>query len=323
MQRLADSIGKLELSDEQKPKADAILRDLREQADDIRAAVIAGDEMARERAGEAVLDARQRLSQILTPDQQRQLREMMRPAPGETPGAGPGPGRGGPDDMRDGGPPRRREPQRRRGAAGDDDGMMGSGGPAAKPDKPAADAPVVPERPMPEVGATAPDFDLKKLDGPNARASAYQGRVLVLVFGSYSSPSFRQRAAALEQLKKELGPRGAQFLVVYTREAHPGGEWDVERNKDEGISVPAHPDLDARQRQAERAVKELKLSVPVAVDDMNDTALAAYGGATNGAVVIGRDGNVAARQRWFEPHTLRRHIEQALKPAAAATRPAA
>jgi hypothetical protein len=62
--------------------------------------------------------------------------------------------------------------------------------------------------------------------------------------------------------------------------------------------------------------------VPVALDDMNDTALTAYGGAVNGAVVIGRDGRVAARQRWFDPHTLRRHIEQATKPAAA-TRPAA
>ena len=48
------------------------------------------------------------------------------------------------------------------------------------------------------------------------------------------------------------------------------------------------------------------------VDTLDDTVAKAYGLTPNGAVVIGRDGKVAARQRWFEPVALRQMIDAAV-----------
>jgi Spy/CpxP family protein refolding chaperone len=317
-ERLAEVVRDLDLSPEQEDRARAVLDDLKRQGDEIRAAIRSGDEMAREQAGAMLLDARQKLGQILTPEQQRRFRERMREPRG---GGDGGPPMMGPDEMTGDRPGRPGRPRNRRGDAGD--GMMEMDKPAGG-DRPAgASASPAPETPMPEVGAPAPAFDLKTLDGRVVRPSSFKGRVLVLVFGSYSSPSFRQRAAALEQLRKDYAGRGVQFLVVYTTEAHPAGEWDVERNKDDGVAVTAHADADARAAQAERARDALKLTVPFATDGMADEAFAAYGRAPNGAVLIGRDGTVVARQRWFDPGALRRHIDQAVKTPIATTRPGA
>jgi hypothetical protein len=151
------------------------------------------------------------------------------------------------------------------------------------------------------------------------RLSAFEGQPLVLVFGSYSSPSFRQRAAGIEKLKKELGQR-VQVMVIYTKEAHPKGEWEVERNRDSDIEIEQHKDLDAREEMALKARAELKLTVPILIDTMDNATAKTYGLGPNGAVVIGRDLKVVARQQWFDPYTLRRHIDAAARPA---TQPAA
>ncbi len=134
----------------------------------------------------------------------------------------------------------------------------------------------------------------------------------MIIFGSYSSPSFRQRAAALESLAKQFGSR-AQFLIVYTKEAHPAGEWDVDRNKDAGIAVEAHKDAAARAARADKTQGALGLTIPIAPDTMDDAVSAAFGGFPNSAVVLSRDGIIVARQQWVDPGGLERRIEQALK----------
>jgi hypothetical protein len=134
----------------------------------------------------------------------------------------------------------------------------------------------------------------------------------VIVFGSYSSPSFRQRAAGIEALARQFGSR-AQFLIVYTKEANPTGQEDVQRNKEEGISVEPHKDAAARLAQAEKAKSELGLTIPIAPDAMDDAVATSFGGFPNGAVVLSRDGVVVARQQWLDPDGLERRIEQALK----------
>jgi hypothetical protein len=186
--------------------------------------------------------------------------------------------------------------------------------------KPAAPT-EAPETPAgPAIGDPAPDFTLTKPDGAQVSLASMKGRVVVLVFGSYSAPTFRNRAAALEKLKSELGAR-ANFFIVYTREAHPTGEWEVARNKEDGISVEQARTLDARKAAANTAKEKLKLTTPILLDTIgNDTAVA-YGAGINSAYVIGRDGTVVARQQWFEPLALRRAIENAAN-AKPATRPA-
>ena len=163
----------------------------------------------------------------------------------------------------------------------------------------------------PRVGDAAPDFSLTRLGGRRVSLGDFEHKVLVLIFGSYSCPTFRGHAAGLEALRDDVGYR-ANFLVVYTREAYPAGEWDVPRNAADGVSVPAHADAAARAAAARLARSRLGLKVDVAPDGMDDAVTEAYGGFPNAAVVVGRDGTVVARQRWLDPSGLRRPIDEAI-----------
>jgi len=162
------------------------------------------------------------------------------------------------------------------------------------------------------VGSVVPEFELKTVDGKPFKSSVLKNRVYVLVFGSYSCPSFRHRAAGLEKLRKELGGR-ATVLVVYTKEAHPIDEWDAARNKDEGVQVEQPTTPAARKALALQARDTLKLSPLVLIDSMDDKLASSFGLLPNGAVVVGRDGTIVARQKWFEPGALRRKIDQAVQ----------
>jgi hypothetical protein len=100
-------------------------------------------------------------------------------------------------------------------------------------------------------------------------------------------------------------------MVVYTREAFPAGDKDVQRNKDEGISVPQATTLDDRKAHAVEAQRELRITIPMAVDSMDNAVSNAYETFPNGAIVIGKDGAIATRQQWTNPDTLRVAIDQA------------
>ena len=70
---------------------------------------------------------------------------------------------------------------------------------------------------------------------------------------------------------------------------------------------------DGRLKLAKQARATLKLTVPILLDPMDDSTSRAYGAlASNPTYLIGRDGVVVAAQRWFEPYSLRRQIEQSL-----------
>jgi len=60
-----------------------------------------------------------------------------------------------------------------------------------------------------------------------------------------------------------------------------------------------------------RAQQILHITLPMAVDSMTDQIAGAYGGMPNGAVVIGKDGKIVAREQWTNPDSLRRAIDRA------------
>src|SRR5688572_25047150 len=291
--RLRQNLAKLDLSDDQKKKVESVLADAKKQGEELREGLMSGDEQARGKMGEIMMEVRREIGEILTQEQRDKLMDLMPP-----------PGEGGPPPQ-DG----QRRPRRPGGdeMKGDDmqGGEMREGGPGNRPGQrqreerrprgaPAAPAPDTGAK----IGTPAPAFELTRLDGKPVRPSTFQGRVGVIVFGSYSSPSFRQRA---------------QFLIVYTKEAHPAADWEVERNKDAGISVEAHKDAATRAAQAEKTEHALKLTIPIAPDTMDDAVSTAFGTFPNGAVVLSRDGIIVARQQWVDPGGLEKRIEQALK----------
>jgi hypothetical protein len=149
------------------------------------------------------------------------------------------------------------------------------------------------------------------LTGRSIALSSFKSKPLVIEFGSYSSPSFRQRAATMEILQRQYEMR-VDFLIVYTKEAHPVGGWEIDRNKDENIRVPAAGDMNARKIAARDAKQALKITIPIALDSIDDKTTSAYGAGENGAVIVGRDGKIVAKENWCDAFRLKAALEDVL-----------
>jgi len=136
-----------------------------------------------------------------------------------------------------------------------------------------------------------------------------KGRVVVLVFGSYSSPMLRDRVAGLNQLTLGVETK-ADVYLVYTKEMHPVGGWSSARNDADHISVQEAKTMDEKEAAARHCRGALRLNMPVLADDLEDSATAAFGTFPDGAVVINRDGTIVESQQWTEPKALRRVVDQ-------------
>ncbi|MGH7179536.1 MAG: deiodinase-like protein, partial [Tepidisphaeraceae bacterium] len=226
--RLRDVADQLDLTDDQKSQVQTILEDAGQKMRELRDQGLAPEEM-RPQAQKIGEDARGKVHDLLTPDQQKKLEELMQQAPAQGEG-----GRGNRGAGQAPPPPGGDKP-----------------GPGTRPSGSSGNSGLSPPVGIAsvDVGKPAPDFELKKLDGQTVQLSSFKGKLLVLVFGSYTSPAFRSRAASLEELRREFNTR-ASFLLVYTKEAHPSGGWEVERNADEKIQVALHKDDAARRAVA-------------------------------------------------------------------------
>ncbi|MGF1632259.1 MAG: deiodinase-like protein [Phycisphaerae bacterium] len=294
--RMKQHLDELDLSPEQKTKVTGILENagkelagLREGNDDPTAL----REKAREIAGKVRTD----IAAVLSDEQKAQLQEKMRAGLGpngqERSGLqrGAGVGEGG----------------------GAENAGVAPGGPGPKAVGPAATDTARPAQLLGAltVGQEVPDITLYQPDGRPVRLASYRGKPLVIAFGSYSSPLFRERVPEVQQLFQRYR-RQANVIYVYTAEAHPDGQWQVQRNLDAGIAVPAHGSLADRRTAARVARDQLKIEVPVVVEDMDAPISGAFDAFPNGAVVIDARGVLVGRQKWLEPIALERMLNEAL-----------
>jgi Spy/CpxP family protein refolding chaperone len=273
------ALDKLDLSDDQKQQVKDLLAATQSKLAEIRNNAAAGADVQQE-LQQVRKDMRQKLQTILTPDQMQAFTDAMRQSFQQ---------RGGPNARR----------------AGQSNG-------AAAPKETVADnKPADLLSTGPEAGSPVPDTQIIEANGRAFSPSQYKGHVLVLEFGSMSCPVFRSHAQDMERLKGLEGSR-AFFMIVYTREAFPAGDKNVERNRDEGVNIPQAVTLDDRKAQALETQRELRITIPIAVDSMDDSVSTAFGSYPNGTVVIGKDGNIATRQQWTNPDTLRLAIDNAV-----------
>jgi len=153
-ERLRESMGKLDLTDEQKAQVQQLFTEAREKLRSMRDQAGGDQENMRQQLRDVMQETRQQLMEILTPQQREQLMQLVqggRPVEQRAPTTSPAPTS-------------------------------------------------TPQAATLQPGQAAPGLSLKDLDGKRIELALLRGRVVLLVFGSYSSPSFRQRAAALEKL---------------------------------------------------------------------------------------------------------------------------
>jgi hypothetical protein len=156
-----------------------------------------------------------------------------------------------------------------------------------------------------KVGEPAPDFTLPLLT-PSDRpkdAKADERKVtlkelhatqpVVLIFGSLTCPPFRGQLKGVNDVYADFRDR-AQFLFVYVREAHPGSTLSVidEQKKEVLAKIPQPDTLPARTQNAAACQRTFHLTLPVAVDDPDNTVGRAYAGWPNRVVIVGVDGRI-------------------------------
>lgn len=295
---LQSALAEMDLSAEQRLQLKGVFERVREQS--AAADALRRDDPAAARRKRRALagELRDEIARILTPDQQETLRQRMQRQPETAPS--PPPPSPPPATPRSARPPAPPPPDAMRDTPPAETSVISA--------EPTPNSSAVPPRfaragnPLP-VGSDAPPISLTDLKGRRLTLDNLPRRPIVLIFGSYSCPAFRQQAARLNQLA-EAHTRRAHFLIVYTREAHAVGEWEVQRNRDEDIRVAQHANAEARKSVATAAQRALNITLPIALDDMDNTTVRNYDAFPNGAVILSADRKVLAAQRWVDPFLL-------------------
>ncbi len=107
-----------------------------------------------------------------------------------------------------------------------------------------------------------------------------------------------------------------EFVVVYIREAHPEEGWVVTPNRDEGITINDPASREQRVEVAAVCALNLKIRMPVVVDDVDDNIAAAYGALPDRLYLIDTQGRISFQGDegpWgFNPAALASAIESLL-----------
>lgn len=135
---------------------------------------------------------------------------------------------------------------------------------------------------------------------------------VMLEFGSYTSPQFRQQVAPTESLIAKYRDR-VQFVLVYVIEPHPfgsqspyaNGEWQALYSFDvKGSPVTQPQTYDERARLAARCVKDAGITSLILVDELNNPVWQIYGQVPNLAYLIGSNGEVLEAQAQYDVRTM-------------------
>ncbi len=85
----------------------------------------------------------------------------------------------------------------------------------------------------------------------------------------------------------------ADFLTIYIKEAHPEDEWQMGVNEKEGVCYAQPTTLAERCAIAGEFIADSSYSIPLAVDDMRNSADEAYAGWPERLYVIDPGGTIA------------------------------
>jgi thiol-disulfide isomerase/thioredoxin len=143
-------------------------------------------------------------------------------------------------------------------------------------------------------GDPAPDFTLHSPDGKKTvhLADLRGAKPVVLIFGSYTCPPFRDVYPALEKLYATYGEHVA-FYYIYIREAHAEDGWKMKRNQREGIAIKDPKTMEERTTVATQACAFFKTQIPGLVDTMDDKTDRAYAAWPSRIFVVDTSGKIA------------------------------
>lgn len=171
----------------------------------------------------------------------------------------------------------------------------------------------------PVLESEAPDFTLIDSDGKTqiTLSKLVGEKPLILVFGNFTCGPFREHAGSLYVLGRRYRDR-ANFLIVYTREAHPADGWVLPDNQQAGVNHEQPRDYGSRAKLARICRRDLDIEMPMVVDTMNDAVTESYSGMPNRLYLIDRQGKIAYKGGrgpfGFKPEELEQSLILLLQP---------
>ena len=116
----------------------------------------------------------------------------------------------------------------------------------------------------------------------------------------------------LEETYREFKDQ-ADFYLIYLKEAHASDG----RRPSRSVKIEQHKILEDRKKAATGCVAELKLSMPLLLDDMENTVGDAFSGHPDRLFILSPSGKVSYRgrrgPRGFDVAEMRAALEKALR----------
>ena len=85
------------------------------------------------------------------------------------------------------------------------------------------------------------------------------------------------------------------FFVIYIREAHPTDEWLVESNEHDNVLYTQPTTIEERTEVASACALRLDLTIPMLIDDLDDSTDRQYYALPDRLYLVGRDGRIVYR----------------------------
>ena len=148
----------------------------------------------------------------------------------------------------------------------------------------------------PKPGEHYIDFQATTLDGRLVKLSDYLDKTIVLDTGSITCPMYANTTGPMNLLMQQYPE--VCFLLLYVREAHPGGR-----------TKPLRSFLE-KMENAKATGKLYQENRKVIVDTLDGVGHKLYGSMPNMTYVIGTDGLVKFRANWTNIAALKEVLQQ-------------
>lgn len=142
----------------------------------------------------------------------------------------------------------------------------------------------------PKAGEEMPPWEGVDVNGKSLSSASFEGKYVVMETGSYTCPIYASAIEEMTNLTEEF-PEVA-FLVIYTREAHPGARFG------------AHTSMDGKKAAAQLVRNDYHEKRTIVVDDLEGSIHQALGGLPNQFYVLSPSGRVMMRGDWSKPQVI-------------------
>jgi peroxiredoxin len=150
----------------------------------------------------------------------------------------------------------------------------------------------------PKIGEVAPDFSAYTLDGKKVKLSDFFTKPIILETGSLTCPVYAGVLDEMNQFAKKFSD--VQFILLYTREAHPGEK------------IKAHCSLQEKILRAEETKSAYGENRLILVDEISGAAHKLYGYFPNSVYLIDKNNKIFWRSQWNHPKETEKAIQRML-----------